>query len=109
MEYYLDNTFNPIENKSLSVEIKHYDYINTIHHIKFTRYKKLKNENNYLKNFLPFFLKLKGKEIDFFNINLNFAFFEKVFYIYNCNNRFFTHYYYNNKIFEEKLVSYNNV
>jgi len=108
MEYYLDNTFNPIDNKSLSVSIYNYTFGNPIHKIKLIPYKKFKDLNS-LNVLLPFILKKKGNEIEFFNINLNYSFYEKVFYILNSNNNFLTHRYYNNKTFEEKVESYKEV
>jgi len=102
MEYYLDNTFNPIDNKSLSIDLFTYNLGSTIYNVKFINNKKF----SILKDIESFILKKKGNEIEFFNINLNYSFYEKVFYILNfyrsLNNSF-----YNNKIFELKVASFN--
>jgi len=103
MEYYLDKNFNPIANKSLRLDYTK-DFVSHLYNIELYGYKKFKNFD-YL---ISLFVKKKDNEIDFFNINLNYKFYEKVFYIkklYGYSNNF----YYSNKTYELKYNLYNKI
>jgi hypothetical protein len=105
MEYYLDNTFNPIEQKSLRLDIVDMERLMPDYYeIEFYNYKKFEK----LSDILPFIFKRKGNEIEFFNLDLNFAFYEKIYNIVNFY-RFSDKKFYNNKTFETKFNLYNKV
>jgi len=104
MEYYLDNTFNPIENKSLRLESIQMDLITDIYKIELYGYKKFEKFND----LLFFILKKKDNEMEFFNINLNYSFYERVFYIHNFYG-YPENVFYKNKTFELKYNLYNKV
>jgi len=103
MEYYLDKNFNPIANKSLRLEYTR-DLVSHLYNIELYGYEKFKNFD-YL---ISLFVKKKDNEIDFFNINLNYKFYEKVFYIKNFY-RYKDNFYYSNKTYELKYNLYNKI